>query len=511
MKNSVWRENRQRKLRLEFLESRAMLAGNVSVSVSGGNLVIRGDNADNGVLIQQIDADSYAVTGISVGTETTITDGGANVSGGGANGTAIADGVTGDVNIDLRGGDDILGVGNDVDALVALALEFNPELVLDVGDAVSLEGTLSVNDDLTIRTGDGEDLIGVIANVDDVADIDSGRHDDGLGVINSTIGNDLLIRTNSGVDGALVRETGIDDLLSIITSNDADLVQIETAFTRRAVIDTGSGDDAVIVNAFDVDREIVVVTASGEDAVNMQSFSAGTNLVVNTGSHDDVEVSLTSFNVDGAVTVVTGSGNEGFVELVAFDARNVVLDTGSGNDGNFELPVTVANANIDDNLTVVTGSGEDIVLVANVGVGDNLVVNTGAHTDTLDVVDSDVGRDAVIVLGSNSSGAQEIEFLTVFNVNVDRNAVIDAGSGRDFVIIEGSSVDGRLTAVMGSGDDFLHICTSTAGGATLNGGSGDDDLQSELDIEDLPPGFVVVLFDDFFECEDGEEVPEEQL
>src|SRR5262245_61795686 len=60
-----------RRLAVESLEQRAMLAGNVDVFVAGGNLFVRGNNADNFVLIQEIDdgdeketTHAYLVTGL---------------------------------------------------------------------------------------------------------------------------------------------------------------------------------------------------------------------------------------------------------------------------------------------------------------------------------------------------------------------------------------------------------------------------------------------------------------
>src|SRR5262245_60625264 len=81
----------------EQLESRAMLAGNVTASLSGGRITIRGDAEDNEITITQVDADSYTVTGVA-------TD---------VNGDALPvdfDGVTAGFNIDLRGGNDILTI-----------------------------------------------------------------------------------------------------------------------------------------------------------------------------------------------------------------------------------------------------------------------------------------------------------------------------------------------------------------------------------------------------------------
>jgi len=54
-----------RRLSIEALEGRAMLAGNVAVSVSSGNLFIRGDNAGNGVYVEQVGSGKYSVTGFT--------------------------------------------------------------------------------------------------------------------------------------------------------------------------------------------------------------------------------------------------------------------------------------------------------------------------------------------------------------------------------------------------------------------------------------------------------------
>src|SRR5262249_14916053 len=83
----------RRTLHVEQLEGRAMLAGNVTASVSGGNLIIRGDNVDNGVVISQTDPGTYLVTGIdTAGGPTTIN----------GNTDATFTGVTGSFDIDLK-------------------------------------------------------------------------------------------------------------------------------------------------------------------------------------------------------------------------------------------------------------------------------------------------------------------------------------------------------------------------------------------------------------------------
>src|SRR5688500_15814163 len=53
-----------RRMFVEQLERRSMLAGNVTAFEAGGNLFVRGDNGDNLVLIQQTGDDEYTVTGL---------------------------------------------------------------------------------------------------------------------------------------------------------------------------------------------------------------------------------------------------------------------------------------------------------------------------------------------------------------------------------------------------------------------------------------------------------------
>src|SRR3954465_2470515 len=70
-KGSTMRKTR--KLNVEGLENRALLAGNVAVSVSGGTLFITGDGFGNGVAVQQLDSGKYFVSGFGLnGSNTTV-------------------------------------------------------------------------------------------------------------------------------------------------------------------------------------------------------------------------------------------------------------------------------------------------------------------------------------------------------------------------------------------------------------------------------------------------------
>src|SRR5690349_17694431 len=58
-----WQNRIDRRLNVESLESRAMLAGDVLATVEGGNLLITGDGADNDIRIVQTADDTFQIIG----------------------------------------------------------------------------------------------------------------------------------------------------------------------------------------------------------------------------------------------------------------------------------------------------------------------------------------------------------------------------------------------------------------------------------------------------------------
>src|SRR5437879_4178157 len=122
----------RRMMVLEQLEGRSMLAGNVAVSVAGGNLIITGDNRDNAVLVQQGDnpgeylitgfdfADS-GVAGFQAGPTTITGKGDVEVPDLGGTSARLVHNVTGNIIINMNKGNDAVGVGNSIDDLIALA------------------------------------------------------------------------------------------------------------------------------------------------------------------------------------------------------------------------------------------------------------------------------------------------------------------------------------------------------------------------------------------------------
>ena len=145
-------------------------AGNVQVSMENGNLIIQGDNQDNNIILVE--------SGIAGRTGTTVN---------GQRFIFIPEGVTNDIIISMKGGDDFVRVelpgtnfaiphdleintGAGDDTIELLQVRAPNETRLDTGgggDIIFIDGVLGVNEyirpDFTgkfsVQTGSGDDLL----------------------------------------------------------------------------------------------------------------------------------------------------------------------------------------------------------------------------------------------------------------------------------------------------------------------------------------------------------------
>src|SRR4051812_4522706 len=106
-----------RKLGVEGLERRSMLAGNIHAEVNGGVLVITGDDLGNGVSVQQLGEGKYFVSGFSVNGGNTTTNGNADGH--------VFSGAKSGINVDLNGGPDLFIVSNSAFRRAQLASQFS--------------------------------------------------------------------------------------------------------------------------------------------------------------------------------------------------------------------------------------------------------------------------------------------------------------------------------------------------------------------------------------------------
>lgn len=230
-----------RKLRLENLESRQMMAGNVAVSVSGGDLVVVGDNQPNEVSIYQKSPGSgtWYVDGFQQGgRDTTVNR---------RTGPQVFHGVRDDVRVYLNGG----------------------------SDAVTLKNG-KVPDELYVRTHSGNDYVW-IENVSTRRDVNvdlgsssSNTREDYLHMQRVTAGDDILVEGSRGRDVVIMDNVMAEDLIRARTGSGDDFVRASRSEADRFFADLGSGKDKIELQQDDFDYSWVY-GGSGSDQLTLKN------------------------------------------------------------------------------------------------------------------------------------------------------------------------------------------------------------------------------------------------
>lgn len=256
------------------LESRVLLAGNVSASLSaGGTLTINGDSNNNRIDVTDDGLGTIVVHEDALGT---------------VNGSNDIEFNSADVkNIVIRG-----RAGNDDVRLLNL----------------NLSGSLWAN-------------------------LGSGKDD--FSVDNSHFGGKLTILGSLGDDHIDLRTTEVDGATYVNSDGGSDQVHFQDFLAHgKVVVFTGVGDDEVEVfnGASTFEQAVRIHTDGGSDYVRVGDGTTFDGAVtVNTGSNADrVEASLSTFN--GNVSVSLGSGADEITVTGNTFNQAVTLDGGSNQD-----------------------------------------------------------------------------------------------------------------------------------------------------------------------------------
>src|SRR5262245_3261439 len=179
-----------------FLASAPQLAlaeGAVLVSVENGNLIIRGDSRDNNIILTENSVSGRAGTTVN---------GGRHIF--------VPDGVTNDVHIEMKGGDDFVRVelpGTN------FAIPHDLQVSMGFGDDVIELLQVRVPNDTRIDTGDGNDIVfidGVLCCANEFIRsefagrfrLDTGSGEDLFEFHHATFRGEVDVRLGAGIDGA---------------------------------------------------------------------------------------------------------------------------------------------------------------------------------------------------------------------------------------------------------------------------------------------------------------------
>jgi hypothetical protein len=324
-----------RPLTFETLESRLPLAGDIVVQVSGGTLKVTGTDADNDISIVQTGPGAFDITGNDG--EQFIVNKAAPVAG-----PVSVNGVTKDIKIDLKKGDDDVtvqgtGIGDvlarNVDVKTRQGQDFVSITDGQVTGKVSVDsggGDLPTDDDtvnifavsiaktLLVKTGKGLDFVQVQSgNVTGNATLNSGSEADVVTSDAQQFGKNLIINTGKATGGSdqvnIFGGVAIAGKLLITTGDGDDNISIDDVTAASAVIKTGTGADTIDFDNATVGKASMN-TGTGDDVLNIASFSAVTvdQALISLGSGDDtVNIFLGTLTLNGPKkSKVTGSAGD---------------------------------------------------------------------------------------------------------------------------------------------------------------------------------------------------------
>ena len=237
--------------------------------------------------------------------------------------------------------------------------EFTYELRVD-NNLLELGTLTGVTGDVRINTKDGDDSV-VVAGAELPGDLNilSGRDNDEILLIDTTVqgtismltvagddvvqlgevnvGNDLVIRTDGGEDTVLMQGIEVTDRLHVDTGADNDVVDLaglDVGGTLR--VHAAAGDDDVALSGAAVGGQVTVLGATGNDNISVVSSIFQDGFVVQGGARDDV-VFVQDVTVEGSTTLNGQSGNDtlqlrdpnNFAEeakIVSFETEGPLVD-----------------------------------------------------------------------------------------------------------------------------------------------------------------------------------------
>lgn len=379
---------------IEHLETRALLAGNVIASLSGGNLTVRGDAAANSIEITVLD-NKVQVRGLD---STTIN--------GGTAAFVIApntDAFAGSVRVSMKGGADTVAFNRDVklngpvlvygdrgnDTIVSVGATFargtvlygndgndtfslqdsttNVRAVIDGGrgnDLVSLTN-MAIVGPMMIRGGDGNDGISLNnATTTSWVAIQGERGDDNVTVHDSAVGGFLQVRTTQGDDAVMLDDNVFDGRVSVSLGSGADsmVARDSSTFNRGLSVHAGTRlenptGDAVEIDPANVFNGLQRVSkeesSTVSTAANNRFDQATTGLLARATAADDAAKALTATAITALASADTNQSLTSDGVLITKDANvtisgtttpgsTVTLDT--NNDGQFDDGTVTADA-----------------------------------------------------------------------------------------------------------------------------------------------------------------------
>lgn len=429
----------------EALESRALLAGDITTNLAGGVLTITGD-AEANVFTLTPNGGNVRVTGIA----TTINGAAgptdfAGVTAIVANLNAGADNVTFQnlnlASLTVNGNADADTITVNTNTVVAGTTTLNGGTE---ADTITFDNSTTVS--LQVTGDTGNDIVNVTNATLTTLAISGGLNDDDLNVtgLTNVVASTLTISGDDGND-TIDFLNAVGTLASPLTINGdagSDTLRVNNATLATLTVNGGAGNDTIILG---IDFQPNIVTVAGQNA----AIAAG------------------SLTVNGTLTVNGDGGSDTITAYRVFGTANWTVNTGSATNLAGDIDTFTTYWTVSNQLTVTGGIGIDRLNIFYHTANALTNLNAGAGNDFVQVV---ISRFVVNASFAVEAGA---DVLAIDTNQFDADVVMDGGLDADYLLLAASVIDGDATIFAGDGDDYGLIgkhSDGSVGGNVVNNG-----------------------------------------
>jgi|GEM_PF-437709 len=480
--------------RVEHLETRALLAGNVVASLSGDHLNITGDVSANSIEITVLNnqvqlrgLDSTTINGSTdvfvIAQNTDTITGNVNIAMGASN-----DSVSFSRNVKFGGTLTVLGDdGNDtINSTGAIFRSTTRILGGDGNDTISLQDS-TADGILFINGNQGDDLVSLKdMTTNGPLKIKGKDGNDGVSLNNVTSNGSVTIKMGHGDDDVTIRNSSINDSVLIKTRQDQDAVMFDdNTFGGRVHVNLGRDNDGLIVRDTNTFNGLFSVQGGDSRLNNAADFPDGD--AVNIGSANVFNAGRRLIKTES--TTATTAGNNRFdAATTGLIARATAADTAATNQTAMTLSAT-ATAAADKSVTsdgVLITKDAAVTISGTTLPGATIALDTdddgqfddgsvtadatGAYTTTVTVTRQDLytgdtttndqlsGRQTISLRASlaaeTADTSVEVDLIKSTNALVKFSSVTNTGATQEY-FIEMFSAEAPITV-----DNFLDYSTS---------------------------------------------------
>ena len=393
-----------RRCSIERLEDRRLMAGDVSARIVNGNLVVRGDDAANSIIVAHAptNANEFYVQGVN------DANGVATRVNGTANGATTFRGFNGRIDIQLKGGNDSIVMAG----IICRGLSVD----LGSGNDQFVEYSLTVNGDLCFNAAGGDDHVEFkTADTSGSLKVNLGDGNNSFLMEHATVGQRGDFKSGRGNDSFRWLDVAFDSIV-VDLGDGANTLDFDSCTVNRdAQFTTGNGADSATIVQSTVNGNLRLfldggncqTTGSGNDTCQISSSKVIGNTSANLGDGDNGYFTLQHSTFQGDVTFQGGKGTDFLVLYDIHVLRSLKANFGGGTNQTSVLGITV-----DGRADFIGGSGVDSFEIVGITAA-SLNVAMGKGNDTLKLgfstttqstrIDGEDGQDTYLVGDSGTN------------------------------------------------------------------------------------------------------------